>query len=310
MAARKSNSVVRAATLLHVLADGPVDGVVARRDRPPGRPELRQRALDRERARGERSRAPPFPHPRLHARSRAHRARRGGAPRLPRRRRRAPGDGTPLATTSGLGCLASARVGDDMLMLAVTGPPQPFGSRVQVGERVPIAPPLGLAFIAWADAATIEDYLDSSGRRLTAAERRQYAGCTRARARTRVRRGARQLDPSPARGAPAYVDRSRRLPSTSRARRDRSSSSPSTTTRCSAAMRGRRVRGDGAHRAGLRARRRRHPRLDRRRVRRSASGRRAARGTRRGMFEATSAIQAAMTDGTLPRTSPRQGSET
>ena len=28
------------------------------------------------------------------------------------------------------------------------------------------------------------------------------------------------------------------------------------------------------------------------------------------MFEATSAIQAAMTDGTLPRTSPRQGSET
>ena len=39
---------------------------------------------------------------------------------------------------------------------------------VQVGERVPIAPPLGLAFIAWADAATIEDYLDSSGRTLTA----------------------------------------------------------------------------------------------------------------------------------------------
>ena len=62
-----------------------------------------------------------------------------------------------------------------MVMLAVTGPPQPFGSRVQVGERVPIAPPLGLAFIAWADAATIEDYLDSSGRTLTAAERRQYA---------------------------------------------------------------------------------------------------------------------------------------
>ena len=62
-----------------------------------------------------------------------------------------------------------------MVMLAVTGPPQPLGSRVQVGERVPIAPPLGLAFIAWADAATIEDYLDSSGRTLTAAERRQYA---------------------------------------------------------------------------------------------------------------------------------------
>ena len=60
-------------------------------------------------------------------------------------------------------------------MLAVTGPPQPFGSRVQVGERVPIAPPLGLAFIAWADAETIEDYLGLSGRKLTAAERRQYS---------------------------------------------------------------------------------------------------------------------------------------
>ncbi len=80
-----------------------------------------------------------------------------------------------LSEDLGLGCLASSRVGDDMVMLAVTGPPQPFGSRVQVGERVPIAPPLGLAFIAWADAATIEDYLDSSGRTLTALERRQYA---------------------------------------------------------------------------------------------------------------------------------------
>ena len=36
-------------------------------------------------------------------------------------------------------------------MLAVTGPPQPFGSRVQVGERLPIAPPLGMAFIAWSE---------------------------------------------------------------------------------------------------------------------------------------------------------------
>jgi DNA-binding IclR family transcriptional regulator len=80
-----------------------------------------------------------------------------------------------LSRDLGLGCLASARVGDDMVMLAVTGPPQPFGSRVQVGERVPIAPPLGLAFIAWADAATVADYLDLSSRKLTAAERRQYS---------------------------------------------------------------------------------------------------------------------------------------
>ena len=79
-----------------------------------------------------------------------------------------------LSDDLGLGCLASERVGDDMLMLAVTGPPQPFGSRVQVGERLPIAPPLGMAFIAWSDSATIDAYLDRAGRKLPAAERRQY----------------------------------------------------------------------------------------------------------------------------------------
>src|SRR3954452_7360189 len=62
-----------------------------------------------------------------------------------------------------------------MLILAVTGPPQPLGSRIHVGERLPIAPPLGLAFIAWADPPTIEAYLEASGRTLDADERRQYA---------------------------------------------------------------------------------------------------------------------------------------
>src|SRR4029077_16361859 len=73
------------------------------------------------------------------------------------------------------GAPACRRGGGSRVWLAFTGPPQPFGSRVQVGERVPIAPPLGLAFIAWADAATIEEYLDSPGPTPDAAERRQYA---------------------------------------------------------------------------------------------------------------------------------------
>ena len=199
-----------------------------------------------------------------------------------------------LSRDLGLGCLASARVGDDMVMLAVTGPPQPFGSRVQVGERVPIAPPLGLAFIAWADAATIEDYLDLSGRKLTAAERRQYSealelvrdrgygvvldSSTRHRLVERLR-APRDLDDSRRHHA------ARRNPRRARARRLRAGPRP----------RGSRVRGHRAHRAGLRARRRGHPGLDPRRLLRVRSGpttlpRYAAR-----MFEATTAIQAAMT---------------
>ena len=174
MAARKSNSVLPRRDAAPPARGRPVVGVVARRDRPPGRPELRDRALHRQRARGERSPPPPSPHPCLHARSRAHRARRGGARAATAWSTTRSRRWSASRATSGSGCLASARVGDDMVMLAVTGPPQPFGSRVQVGERVPIAPPLGLAFIAWADAATIEDYLDLSGRKLTAAERRQY----------------------------------------------------------------------------------------------------------------------------------------
>ena len=149
--------------------------MVARRDGAPSRPQLRERALRRERVSEESGLVRRHPRTRAYTLGPALIALGAAA----RRGYRVVEDARPemerLSGDLGLGCLASARVGDDMVMLAVTGPPQPFGSRVQVGERVPIAPPLGLAFIAWADAATVEDYLDLSGRKLTAAERRQYS---------------------------------------------------------------------------------------------------------------------------------------
>ncbi len=173
MAARKSNSVLRATTVLRLLADDPLSAWSLA--------EIARRAdLSYASAHSVVTALEECGHVRRHPRTCAYTL----GPALialgaaARRGYRVVDDALPemerLSRDLGLGCLASARVGDDMLMLAVTGPPQPFGSRVQVGERVPIAPPLGLAFIAWADAATIEDYLDSSGRRLTAAERRQY----------------------------------------------------------------------------------------------------------------------------------------
>jgi DNA-binding IclR family transcriptional regulator len=174
MAARKSNSVLRATTVLHLLAEDPSSAWsladIARRT------ELSYASAHSVVSALEESGLV-----RCHPRTRAYTLGAGliGLGAAARRGYRPVDDALPemerLSRDLGLGCLASARVGDDMVMLAVTGPPQPFGSRVQVGERVPIAPPLGLAFIAWADAATIAEYLDLSSRRLTAAERRQYS---------------------------------------------------------------------------------------------------------------------------------------
>jgi DNA-binding IclR family transcriptional regulator len=174
MAARTSNSVLRATTVLQLLAEDPSSAWSLA--------ELARRAdLSYASAHSVASALEESGLVRRHPRTRAYTL----GPTLialgaaARRGYRVVDDAIPemerLSRDLGLGCLASARVGDDMLMLAVTGPPQPFGSRVQVGERVPIAPPLGLAFIAWADAATIEDYLDLSGRTLTTAERRRYS---------------------------------------------------------------------------------------------------------------------------------------
>ncbi len=174
MVARKSTSVLRAVTVLELLAEDPSSSWSLA--------EIGRRAdLSYASAHSVVSALEASGLVRRHASTRAYTLGPGliALGSAARRGYRVVDDALPemerLSRELDLSCLASARVGDDMLMLAVTGPPQPFGSRVHVGERVPIAPPLGLAFIAWADAATIEDYLDRAGRKLTVGERRQYA---------------------------------------------------------------------------------------------------------------------------------------
>jgi DNA-binding IclR family transcriptional regulator len=64
-----------------------------------------------------------------------------------------------LAADLGVECHAGVASGDEMLVVARTGPAPPYGMRVQVEERLPLAPPLGAVYVAWSDPETIEAYL-------------------------------------------------------------------------------------------------------------------------------------------------------
>ena len=122
MVARKSNSVLRAATLLHLLAEDPTSAwslaeIARRADLSYASAHSLAGALEES---GLLRR-----HPRTRAYTLGPALIALGA--AARRGYRVVDDALPemecLSRDLGLGCLASARVGDDMVMLAVTGPP-------------------------------------------------------------------------------------------------------------------------------------------------------------------------------------------
>jgi DNA-binding IclR family transcriptional regulator len=51
-----------------------------------------------------------------------------------------------------MGCLAA---GSDIVVVARAGPTDPFSTTMRVGQTFPLAPPFGLAFVAW-DAAEVD----------------------------------------------------------------------------------------------------------------------------------------------------------
>jgi DNA-binding IclR family transcriptional regulator len=57
-----------------------------------------------------------------------------------------------LAEGLGLGVAVTARAGDDIVFLERVGQHRPRDIDVQVGQRVPMVPPVGAAFAAWCDA--------------------------------------------------------------------------------------------------------------------------------------------------------------
>ena len=59
--------------------------------------------------------------------------------------------------------VASSTVGDEMVLLATAGRPGPMWLAFTVGQRVPLAPPLGTVFLAWAGPDAVEAWLDRLG---------------------------------------------------------------------------------------------------------------------------------------------------
>ena len=79
-----------------------------------------------------------------------------------------------LSESLGLQCVASAAIGDEIVLLASTGQVGPFGLRVQVGERLPLAPPFGTIFLAWAPGAEIDRWLRRLGPGAVEADLNRY----------------------------------------------------------------------------------------------------------------------------------------
>lgn len=58
-----------------------------------------------------------------------------------------------------LECLATAVIGDEMVVLARAGRPRGLAGTVPVGQRLPLTPPLGSVFMAWAEDEEVERWL-------------------------------------------------------------------------------------------------------------------------------------------------------
>jgi DNA-binding IclR family transcriptional regulator len=68
-----------------------------------------------------------------------------------------------LTDELGVQCVASAAIGEEIVLLARSGDPEPLGLSVQVGQRLPLVPPLGTVFLAWSGPEEIDRWLRHLG---------------------------------------------------------------------------------------------------------------------------------------------------
>lgn len=64
-----------------------------------------------------------------------------------------------LSEDIGTECVASAPIGDEMVIVDRAGPVRPIGLSIAVGHRFPLVPPMGTIFLAWSDADAIDEWL-------------------------------------------------------------------------------------------------------------------------------------------------------
>src|SRR5436190_1309824 len=69
-----------------------------------------------------------------------------------------------LTDELGLDCVASAAIHDEIVILARSGTPRPFGVYVLPGQRLPLTPPIGTVFVAWSSRDEIDHWLGRLGR--------------------------------------------------------------------------------------------------------------------------------------------------
>ena len=65
----------------------------------------------------------------------------------------------PLAAELGVEVVVSARTVDEIIFVARAGEHSAFGPGVREGERVPLVPPLGAVFLAWAEEPEVKQWL-------------------------------------------------------------------------------------------------------------------------------------------------------
>jgi DNA-binding IclR family transcriptional regulator len=75
-----------------------------------------------------------------------------------------------LAAELGLEVTVTARAGTEIVFVAMAGPRQPHGPVLHAGQRVPLVPPLGSVFLAWAPPADVEAWVQRAADTLSAAE--------------------------------------------------------------------------------------------------------------------------------------------
>lgn len=95
-----------------------------------------------------------------------------------------------IVAETGLTCLLTARAGDMLIALASAGPQS--HQSLRIGQRVPLIPPLGTPFLAWADTSTVEIWLARAGDAVDPVHLRNALAAVRRRGFAVTLRGSQQ----------------------------------------------------------------------------------------------------------------------